>query len=615
MTEESEPSHGELPGTEPKFVIGVDLGTTNSVVTYASLQESQPTVSLLPIPQLVAANTIESRKSLPSFHLAATEAEALSGAFSLPWMPTPSYAVGTMARTLSAEYPERTIGAAKSWLCHSRIDRHQRILPWQAPETVEKISPITATQRYLEHLVAAWHQRFPDAAFGQQEVVLTVPASFDASARELTREAATAAGFPSDFVLLEEPQAATYCWLADAGERWRKLLSVGDRILVCDVGGGTTDLTLVEVVDEQGELTLHRIAVGNHLLIGGDNMDLALAHYVAGLFAEKGVSLDPWQSVSLWHICRNAKEALLAPDGPETHTISIPGRSSRLIGGMVTVEVPRQSVVDLMKSGFFPECTITDRPARARASGFREIGLPYEADTAITRHLAAFLHQHSSDSGVTHVLFNGGVFKAPYLRAAMLNQLQQWFPNRPPAVVEGNPDLEDSVARGACFYGWTRIRGGIRIRGGTARSYYVGIETAGLAIPGAPRPLRALCVVPCGMEEGTEVDVPSDPVGLVVGESARFRFFSAAGRPEDRPGLRIDRWLSDELVETDSLETTLPPEDTEVADDDEFVPVRFQSRITELGVFELWCVSTIDSRRWKLEFSVRDDAETVTTSG
>ncbi len=588
-----------------KYVVGIDLGTTNSVLSYADISDPEWTVKVLAVPQLVAPQTVEPRQSLPSFHLAATESENTGGMFRLPWSEQSEFAVGTMARDLSAEYPERTIGAAKSWLCHSRVDRRSPILPWQAPEHVGKISPVTASQRYLQHLIAAWNQAFPDSPMADQSVVLTVPASFDASARELTREAAAAAGLPEDCLLLEEPQAATYSWLGTVGDRWRKILKVGDRILVCDIGGGTTDLTLVEVGEQDGELILQRIAVGNHLLVGGDNMDLALAHYVAGLFTEKGISLDPWQSVSLWHRCRQAKEALLSESGPEVQTISVPGRSSRLIGGMVTVEVHRHAVAELLTNGFFPKCELNEGPRKSRTSGFRDLGLPYESDTAITRHLAAFIRQHSGDHGISHVLFNGGVFRSAQLKRVMLDQLKSWFPDRPPVEVEGDNDLEDSVARGACCYGLTRIHGGIRIRGGTGRSYYVGIETAGLAIPGAPRPLRALCVVPLGMEEGSELDVPSDPIGLVVGESARFRFFSSGVRPEDVPGTGIDRWSPDEIIETDSLEAVLPGSDDQ---EDDYVPVRFQTRITELGVFELWCVSLTDDRRWKLEFSVRDES-------
>ena len=346
-------------------------------------------------------------------------------------------------------------------------------------------------------MVAAWQELHPEAPVAEQLVVLTVPASFDASARELTREAALAAGLPHDLVLLEEPQAAVYAWLGDRGDRWRRALKLGDTLLVCDVGGGTTDLTLVSVAEEGGELVLRRMAVGNHLLVGGDNMDLALAHFVAARFAEKGTKLDPWQSVALWHSCRNAKETLLAAKGPagEKYPISVLGRGSRLIGGTVTTEVDRQGVGQLLVNGFFPHCKVGDRPARRTASGFRELGLPYETDTAITRHLAAFLQAHGPAPGEpvrpTHVLFNGGVFKADVLRHRLLEVLGEWFSGNSakaaPQMLEGRHDLDHAVARGAAYYGWAKHRGGLRIRGGTARSYYVGIETAGLAVPGAPR--------------------------------------------------------------------------------------------------------------------------------
>ena len=591
-----------------EFAIGIDLGTTNSVLAWTRLNEDAPTVEVLPIPQLVAQQTVESFPSLPSFLYLGSEADAASASLDLAWATQRDFAVGRFAAQQAADQPERTVGAAKSWLCHSKVDRHQAILPWNAPSDVPKVSPVTTSRRYLEHLVAAWHAGFPEAKISEQLVVLTVPASFDASARELTREAARVAGLPDNLVLLEEPQAATYAWLAKTGDAWRKAMQPGHRLLVCDIGGGTTDLTLVDVTEENGNLELQRRAVGHHLLVGGDNMDLAIAHYVSGLFAEKGVQLDPWQSVSLWHSCRAAKEALLAPDGPETHSISVLGRGRKLIGGTVSVDVPRQAVVDLLVNGFFTPCSLTDKPARQRASGFQEIGLPYEADTAVTKHVAAFLDRETDDSqpATSHVLFNGGVFKSTRLQQELLERLSTWFPDAPPRLLAGEHDLDYAVSRGAAYYAWAREQGGIRIRGGTARSYYVGIETAGLAIPGQPRPLRALCVVPAGMEEGTEVSVPSAEIGLVVDEPAGFRFFSSSVRKDDHPGDQLERWSEQELIESDSLETTLNTDDDL---DDDYLPVRFRSRITELGVFELWCVHEESGKEWKLEFSVRDDAD------
>src|SRR5262245_51097173 len=334
-----------------QYIIGIDLGTTNSVLAFAPLNAEQPEVQLLPISQLVAPGAVEPRSMLPSFLYLGNKAEGTTGAYDLPWAQGRDYAVGELARRQSAEMPDRTVSAAKSWLCHSRVDRHQAILPWGAGDDIPKVSPVTASRRYLEHLVAAWHQAFPKAPIAEQLVVLTVPASFDASARELTREAANLAGLPDHMIFLEEPQAAVYAWLTSRGDAWRKSLKVGETLLVCDVGGGTTDLTLVGVTEEEGELTLRRIAVGNHLLVGGDNMDLALAHHVAGLFAKKGVKLDPWQSVSLWHSSRTAKETLLAEDGPKKHPISVLGRGSKLIGGTVSVDVDRKVVADLLADG------------------------------------------------------------------------------------------------------------------------------------------------------------------------------------------------------------------------------------------------------------------------
>ncbi len=594
-----------------KYVIGIDLGTTNSVLAYSALGDEKPEVHCLPIPQLVAVGTVESRTSLPSFLYLATEAETATKGFQLPQQEDADFVVGEFARSQGAEVPQRTISAAKSWLCHSRVDRHQPILPWGAPAGVPKISPVTASRRYLEHLVGVWQQAFPEAPIGEQLVVLTVPASFDASARELTREAALLAGLPEKLVLLEEPQAAVYAWLGQQGDRWRKLLSVGDTLLVCDVGGGTTDLSLIGVSEEGGELVLKRLGVGNHLLVGGDNMDLTLAFHVAGLFSKQGVQLDPWQSVSLWHKCRTAKEALLTAEGPEKFSISVLGRGSKLIGGTVSVEVDRKHVASLLADGFFPQCEVTDAPVRQRVSGFQEIGLPFESDTWITRHVAAFLAaQGTAETGAvqpTHLLYNGGVFKAATLGERLLKVLGAWFGKKhAPKVLEGMHDLDHAVARGAAHYGWLKQRGGMRIRGGTASSYYVGIETAGLAIPGAPRPLRALCVVPFGMEEGTETDVPSNEIGLVVGEPAQFRFFKSPVRKDDKPGELLFGWSSEEVTETDSMEMTLP----KAADITEpYVPVTFHSHITELGLLELWCVNSQTEKRWKLEFSVREDAE------
>jgi len=597
-----------------RFSVGIDLGTTNSVVAHASLDEGirpgkLPEIHLLSIPQLSGPGQVESRESMPSFLYLPRAGEVDS--LQLAGVENPAAGVaGIHARSQAADNPQRVVVAAKSWLCHSRIGRTEAALPWQSPAEVPKVSALDCTRQFLIHLVAAWNASHPDAPLSQQQVVLTVPASFDPSARELTREAAIDAGLPSDLVLLEEPQAAVYRWLAASGDSWRRMLSEGDMLLVVDVGGGTTDLTLVVVDQETGELSLKRLAVGNHLLIGGDNMDLAIAHFVGMKMQAAGHDLDPWQNVSLWHACRDAKEQLLSVDGPQTFTVSILGRGSSLIGGTISAEVTRDEVQSLITEGFFPQCKSTDRPQRSVASGFQDIGLPYEADPAITRQVAAFLFDHrrrNNDSGSvatqpTHLLFNGGVFRSNQLRDRMTETIGSWC-DAPPTVLGGPADLDTAVAIGAAYYGWSKVNGGIRIRGGTARSYYVGIETAGLAIPGMPRPLRAICVAPRGMEEGTEMPVPGDEIGIIVDQPARFRFFSSTQRINDTVGTKLDRWSPEELIESEPIELHL---DSDNAGEMPYVPVRFLSRVTELGMFELWCRATRSDQQWKMEFNIRE---------
>ncbi len=611
-----------------KFSVGIDLGTTNCVVGYAELAADKPTIQLLRIPQITAPNQTESLSSLASFLYIPTEHEVASESFALPDRASTATVNGEFARTISAEQPERTISGAKSWLCHSGVDRHAPILPWGSSLEQGKMSPVEASGLLLQHLVSTWHSEFPDAPLAEQCVTLTVPASFDMAARELTREAALAAGFPDEFILLEEPQAAVYHWLEKSGEAWRRAVREGDCLLVCDVGGGTTDLTLVRVEQEAGQLILRRLAVGNHLLVGGDNMDLALAHMAAQKFAAKGTKLNAWQSISLWHSCRRAKESLLAKHGKDRETISVLGRGAKLIGGTVSIEVSRQEAQNLLVDGFLPLCSSDARPHREPQSGFQEIGLPFEPDSAITRHIAAFLSTNEMDgASQLHVLLNGGVFKSPALQQRLREAIAHMRGDQPGRETEqqatmicGHEDLDYAVARGATYYGWTKQAGGVRIRGGTARSYYVGIESAGLAIPGMPRPLQAVCVVPFGMEEGSALDVPGREVGLVVGREAKFRFFAAANRKQDTVGTILRDWDEEELIETAPMELTLAIQD---APDEGFVPVRFYSRISELGVFELWCksavaiagdintgeISTAHCQQWKLEFSVRDELE------
>ncbi len=588
------------------YCIGIDLGTTNSVLAFAPLDEPESLIAVLPIPQLVGPGAIERRLSLPSFLYLSKSLD--DAALQVPGIRNSLGIVGEYARRVASEKPDRVIAAAKSWLCNKRVDRQSPILPWDSSSDVALVSPITATTAFLNHLVDAWHLEFPDVPFGEQKVVLTVPASFDLVAREFTKQGAIAAGFPEDFVFLEEPQAALYNWIHAHGQNWRQSLREHDVLLVCDVGGGTTDLTLVEIQSENGELNMNRLAVGSHLLIGGDNMDLTLAHVASTQFAEQGTKLNAWQSVSLWHSCRLAKELLLRGDAaPRSVPLSVLGRGSKLIGGTVTMELERETVQTILVDGFFPKVGRNERPDRDGANGFQEIGLPFETDVAITKHVGAFLADQlransPSPMKLTHVLFNGGVFNSDAFRERMLSTLASWSDEgQAPTVLGGVEDLDQAVACGAAYYAWTKEQGGVRIRGGTARSYYVGIETSGPSIPGMTRPLQALCVVPQGMEEGTQTDVMSRDVGLKVGQRGRFRFFSSTLRKQDRAGTYLRTWDESELEESSPLEVELSASEGE-----QVVPVRFQSKITELGVFELWCKSTRSDQSWKLELNVRE---------
>ncbi|HWY86719.1 MAG TPA: Hsp70 family protein, partial [Gemmataceae bacterium] len=497
---------------------------------------------------------------------------------------------------------------------HSGVDRTAELLPFRAPEGVAKVSPVEASRRYLEHLREAWDARMPDAKFANQQVLVTVPASFDAVARELTVEAARAAGLDK-LTLLEEPQAAFYSWIDVSQDRWRDQVEVGDVVLVCDIGGGTTDLSLIAVSEEAGQLVLTRVAVGDHILLGGDNMDLALAHQAAATFAARGVKLDQGQMNMLWHSCRLAKETLFSDPKLPAAPVTVLGRGSRVIGGTLKGELTRTEVEKVLVEGFFPHCPADAVPERQRTMGLQEIGLPYAADPAVSKQLAQFLGRNAevlqqkvkrgkkkAASQPAAVLFNGGVFKAAPLRQRLLDILKEWIKT---GVRElPGTDLDRAVAAGSAYYGLVRRGQGIRIRGGTARAYYVGVETSLPAVPGALPPIKALCVVPFGMEEGTEADLPAQEFGLVVGEPAEFRFLGSTTRRTDHVGVMVEEWEG-EIDELSPLATTLEAPGKE----GRMVPVHLHSKVTEVGTLELWCLSRDGKDRWKLEFNVREKDE------
>jgi len=604
-----------------RYVVGVDLGTTNNSLAFVAADGEEagsgaPTAPIeqLAIPQIVGLNDVSPRPLLPSFLYLAGEKEFPAGALELPWKAPSDRVAGVFARDHGAKVPGRLVSSAKSWLSHPGVDRRAAILPWGADEEVKKVSPVDASAFYLTHLREAWNATIAGKAdenrLEHQDILLTVPASFDAVARELTVEAAEQAGLKR-ITLLEEPQAAFYSWLAAQGDAWRELVKVGDVILVCDIGGGTTDLTLIAVAEEAGDLVLTRLAVGDHILLGGDNMDLALAHAVAANLPRGMEGLDVVQRAALGHACRAAKEALFADPQKDSAAIAVLGRGSKVIGGSIKTELSREVLNTVLLDGFLPHCSPTAEPARGRRVGLTEIGLPYAADPAITRHLARFLGRqagslHTGGAMITPsaVLFNGGVFKSDAMRGRVLEVLSEWA-GRPVPELPSH-DLDLAVARGAAHYGQVRRGGGVRIRGGVARSYYVGLETSAPAVPGVEPPIKALCVVPMGMEEGTEVDVPSSELGLIVGEPAVFRFLGSTTRREDPVGAVLDRWDPEELEELAPLETALPVEGDATG---QTVPVRLHSNVNEVGTLELWCHSTRDERRWKLEFNVRETSE------
>jgi hypothetical protein len=616
-----------------QFAIGIDLGTTNCALSYYDLTGEAPRKwqeSMLGIPQLTAPGMSEERPLLPSFLYLPGGAEFAEGALALPWDKKVANVVGEFARSHGSKAPARLVSSAKSWLSHSQVDRTSALLPWQAPEDVRRVSPVEASAQYLRHLAQAWDERFAGtkATAGRaavtQEILLTVPASFDAAARELTLQAAKQAGF-EHVTLLEEPQAALYAWLEGVGDNFRKQVKPGDVILVVDVGGGTTDLSLIAVTDQNGDLQLTRVAVGDHILLGGDNMDLALAHHLNQQLAANGKKLDAWQIISLTYACRQAKEQLFADAKLKKAPISVASRGSGLVGGTIKTELTREDLTRLLTDGFMPRVGVEQIPQVTRRTGLAQMALPYAQDPAITRHLAAFLSRQGKALASAHdapvkmegkpfvhptaILFNGGVFKAHALKERIIEVLNEWLEaDGGQAVKElAGADLDLAVARGAAYYGWVRHGHGVRIRGGTARSYYVGVESPMPAVPGFEPPIKALCVAPFGMEEGTQADVPPQEFGLVTGQPTRFRFFASSLRREDKVGQMLEDAAHDEeLEELAPIETTLS---ADAAEKRHLVPVNLQAVVTEVGTLEIRCVEKGGKGRWKLELNVRMKGE------
>ncbi|MCU1279097.1 MAG: dnaK 4, partial [bacterium] len=587
------------------MIVGIDLGTTNSALAHVDPDKSARIVSD-EIAQLVALGELLPRPTLPSFLYLAGEHELPAEALKLPWATPGNRIVGELARTQGTNVPGRLVASAKSWLCHPRVDRLAAILPWgESAGESERISPVEASASYLRHLAGTW-QHATGRALADEDVVLCVPASFDEVARELTVRAANEAGL-GKVTLLEEPQAAFYAWLADHSAD--APLAAGDTVLVCDIGGGTTDFSLITVHAAKGGDAMigggvyERVAVGDHLLLGGDNMDLALARRVETRLGRDG-RLDPHAFQQLTQACRVGKERLLGDEQRAAWTVTVAGRGSKLIGGGLRDEIARAEAEELVLDGFFPRVALDVVPGTTegrRRAGITEFGLPYAADPAITRHLATFLRLHGARP--TAILWNGGVLKSAAIRARILEVLTSWLGATPRVLENAAPDL--AVARGAAYYGLARRGAGVRITGGAARAFYLGVDTAEVT----PGQLTVMCLTPRGFEEGSEVTLSEHALELLTNRPVRFRLFSSSDRVGDRAG-QLLTLPPDALAELPPMYTVLR---FQRSSNEAALSVNLRARLTEIGTLELECVARATGNeqddRWKLAFELRASEE------
>jgi molecular chaperone DnaK (HSP70) len=608
------------------FSVGIDLGTTNSAVAVEEFENGR--AQIVEITQILGVNQIGEKPTLPSSLYIPHPDEFQESQVRLPWSTGGAEPIiGQFARSHGALIPERLITSAKSWLSNFHVDPKSPVLPWKSDIKEQKLSAFDCSRRYLEHIKAGF--LYAESLQGRKwnladgQVVLTVPASFDEIARNLTGAAAEAAGFEK-VVLLEEPQAAFYAWTARAGSNWRTQVSRGDIVLVCDIGGGTADFSLIAVTEDKGNLELERISVGEHILLGGDNMDLALAYALQAQLEATGKSIDAWQFLALTHAASTAKINLFTDLSLEQVAVAVPSRGSSLLAKTISIKLTRATLTEVILDGFFPMTSVSDLPKETRTAGLQEFGLPYASEPVVSKHLARFLTRslinvkasealtalvksrpetlEGSFLRPTAVLFNGGVFNAAPIRKRVLDLLSSWADGKPVRELAGfQPDL--AVAKGAALYGRNRATGqGIRIKAGTARSYYIGLESSAPAVPGFKPPIKALCVVPQGMEEGSELLIGEREFGLITGQPAEFRFFASAVRSGDKPGATVLN-PERELEETGKIEVTLPA--VEGFPQGQPIPVLINPIVTELGNLELWMKHTSSDRRWKVEYQVR----------
>ncbi len=596
-----------------RYLIGIDLGTTNCVVYYIDKTQEPMIPELLKIPQLSEANEISENSVLPSFIYIPDEKDLPAGSLNTDWNKNATFCVGDFAKRTSPKVPLKVIASAKSWLCADNVDKLTPILPWNRNNPEKQMSPVDATKTILEHMRDAWNDKIAsqdkDLEMEKQTLVITVPASFDTVARELTLKAANQIGLNP--VLLEEPQAAFYSWLNENGEKWRNKVATGDSILVCDIGGGTTDFSLIKVQEESGNLTLERVAVGNHILLGGDNMDLTMAYKVAEKIKKKNdVTLDSYQMHGLTYACREAKESLMSDPKAKPQKLTVLGRGSSVIASTITSELTRAEVEETIINGFFPECSIEDKPVDSKRSGFKTFGLRYESDPSITKHLALFLKTNckTQEELPNCILFNGGVTKAEAIRERVISVVSGFLASTKGQVkvlTGTNPDL--SVAMGASCYANVREGKGIRIKAGSSYAYYLGIETSMPAVPGFVPPIQGLCVLPIGTEEGTSFDIDHSGLGLIVGENTEFRFYSSKTAKEDNFGKTIENVENAQSIEElPPLSVALPPSDD--IPSGSMVPVKLRIEYTETGTLQVWCINEKTKNQWKLDFEVRKEA-------
>jgi len=555
-----------------RFTTGIDLGTTNSALAFIDTKEAAetdfPTIHVLDVPQTVAQGRIEARRTLPSFL----------------YLGDQEY-VGAYAREQGALVPTKSIHSAKSWLSNPEVDRTAKILPWDAQEGGRVLSPVDVSAKILKHLAEAWGKD-QGSKLGEQNVVLTVPASFDEEARELTVAAAREAGIER-LTLLEEPAAAFYSWIANDLARSQKSLFDGQIVLVCDVGGGTSDFTLIRVSRENDRVDFNRTAVGKHLLLGGDNLDLTLGWLVE---AKLGKTLSIRQRSGLRRQCASAKERLLSDPNLKSVEITVLGGGSSLVGGTLKTEITREEVLELALDGFLPGCELTDRPKDEDKSLYRELGLPLVSDPAVTRHLAAFLAS-AGDARPDAILFNGGFFIPEILRERVADVMEHWYGKRP--VIFENRDLDLAVAVGAAYYSYVRKTGaGLLVRGGLPRAYFIGLGDG-----------RAMCLVPRGTEEGSTIEIDPGSLHLLANKPVSFQLYSSRTRTEDKSGEVVE--FSSEEREELHLHAPLHAVLRFGKAGERLVPIKLGARLTEVGTLEIWADSKETDHRWRLQFELR----------